>query len=119
PTASLGHDDAARLFERVRALREAGVAVILVTHFLRDVREHADRYTVLRDGRVAGEGDPKKTPPEQIVSEMLGSALAAARAAPSDATAGDVLLTVDGLAGETKPRAVSFTLRRGEILGIA
>jgi ribose transport system ATP-binding protein len=119
PTASLGHDDAARLFERVHALRESGVAIILVTHFLRDVRDHADRYTVLRDGKVAGEGDPKTTPPEQIVSEMLGSALAAARAAETETTTGDVLLEVDGLAGEAKPRSVSFTLRRGEIFGIA
>jgi ribose transport system ATP-binding protein len=119
PTASLGHDDAARLFERVHALRESGVAVILVTHFLRDVRDHADRYTVLRDGKVAGEGDPKTTAPEQIVSEMLGSALAAARAASDETEAGDVLLDVNGLAGEAKPRSVTFTLRRGEIFGIA
>jgi ribose transport system ATP-binding protein len=119
PTASLGHDDAARLFERVHALRESGVAIILVTHFLRDVRDHADRYTVLRDGKIAGEGDPKTTPPEQIVSEMLGSALASVRAAPPETKPGDVLLDVDGLSGEDKPRAVSFTLHRGEIFGIA
>jgi ribose transport system ATP-binding protein len=118
PTASLGHDDAARLFERVHVLRESGVAIILVTHFLRDVRNHADHYTVLRDGKVAGDGDPKTTAPEQIVSEMLGSALAAART-PSEAQAGDVLLEVEGLAGMEKPGRVSFTLRRGEIFGIA
>ena len=121
PTASLGKADAARLFERVHALKDAGVAIVLVTHFLGDVRAHADRYTVLRDGKVAGEGDPKTTAPEKIVAEMLGRELAEERAkeAHEEASAGDLLLEVDALAGEEKPAAVSFTLRRGEILGIA
>ncbi len=126
PTASLGHEDAARLFERVRALRDSGLAIILVTHFLRDVRAHADRYTVLRDGRVQGQGDPKTTPPERIVAEMLGRELQAARrdteaaveAAPKE-DGREVLLEVEGLAGVDRPRSVSFVLRRGEVLGIA
>ncbi len=126
PTASLGHDDAQRLFERVHALKASGVAIILVTHFLRDVRAHADRYTVLRDGKVQGSGDAKATPPEQIVAEMLGRELqearreteAAAEAAPKE-DGREVLLEVEAMAGEGKPRSVSFVLRRGEILGIA
>ncbi len=125
PTASLGKDDAVRLFERVRALKETGIAVILVTHFLADVRAHADRYTVLRDGKVAGEGDPRETEPQRIVHEMLGRELEAARdeaargyrgEAPKEA---EVLLEVEELAGEKKPERASFVLRRGEILGIA
>ncbi|KYF61687.1 ATP-binding cassette domain-containing protein, partial [Sorangium cellulosum] len=123
PTSSLGHDDAARLFDRIRALRDAGLAVLLVTHFLADVRAHADRYTVLRDGRVAGEGDPRETEPAQIVREMLGRALEEARAsgAPEAATqdGGEVVLDARDVAGVSRPERASLTLRRGEILGIA
>ncbi|WP_437572769.1 sugar ABC transporter ATP-binding protein [Sorangium sp. So ce542] len=123
PTSSLGHADAARLFDRVRALRDAGLAVLLVTHFLADVRAHADRYTVLRDGRVAGEGDPRETEPAQIVREMLGRALedARERAASEGAPpgSGEVVLDVREVSGVKRPRRASLILRRGEILGIA
>ncbi|WP_437737545.1 sugar ABC transporter ATP-binding protein [Sorangium sp. So ce1335] len=126
PTSSLGRDDAARLFDRVRALRDAGLAVLLVTHFLSDVRAHADRYTVLRDGRVAGEGDPREVEPARIVREMLGRALddtraiqaadAADTAPPDD---GEVVLEARDVAGVKRPQRASLSLRRGEILGIA
>ncbi|WP_437608833.1 sugar ABC transporter ATP-binding protein [Sorangium sp. So ce834] len=123
PTSSLGHADAARLFDRVRALRDAGLAVLLVTHFLADVRAHADRYTVLRDGRVAGEGDPRETEPAQIVREMLGRALEGARERAASEAAppggGEVVLEVKDVSGVKRPKRASLTLRRGEILGIA
>jgi len=129
PTSSLGHDDAARLFTRVHALKAAGLSIILVTHFLGDVRAHADRYTVLRDGKVRGEGDPKTTPAERIVTEMLGRELSDSRdvthvggyrgTEPIDEAGAEVLLEVDALGGRERPRKASFVLRRGEVLGIA
>ena len=122
PTSSLGHDDAARLFARIASLAASGLAVILVTHFLTDVRSHAHRYTVLRDGKVQGSGDPKVTPPEQIVAEMLGRELAAVEAARHDAGVRNDAATVldaKGLGGRVRPQSASFSLRRGEILGIA
>jgi ribose transport system ATP-binding protein len=122
PTSSLGKEDSDRLFERIHSLAESGVAVLLVTHFLADVRLHADRYTVLRDGQVAGEGDAKTTPPEQLVSEMLSRDLEK-MVKPAESRRqrelGDVLLTVTNLRGAAKPRRATFELRRGEILGIA
>jgi ribose transport system ATP-binding protein len=120
PTSSLGQDDATRLFTRVHALKDKGLAIVLVTHFLADVRAHADRYTVLRDGKVQGDGDPKSTPSEQIVHEMLGRELEAALDAPVPAgDEGEVLLEVKGVGGAKRPRSASFVLRRGEIFGIA
>ncbi len=126
PTSSLGHDDAARLFTRIQSLKAAGLAIILVTHFLGDVKSQADRYTVLRDGTVQGEGDPKSTPPEQIVHEMLGRELEASRddsagSHRGDAAAdADVLLDVNALGGRSaRPRKATLVLRRGEVLGIA
>jgi ribose transport system ATP-binding protein len=125
PTASLGREDAQRLFERVHALRDAGLVILLVTHFLSDVRAHADRYTVLRDGSVRGEGDPRTTPSERIVAEMLGRELEAtrkdteARATSGVEVSAEVLLEVKDLACSPRPRSVSLTLRRGEVFGIA
>jgi len=138
PTSSLGHDDAARLFARIQTLKSLGLAIILVTHFLADVRVHADRYTVLRDGKVQGGGDPKTTPPEQIIHEMLGRELESARTDEDTDTVtdlqvggyagqpagerpprSDVLLEVKSLGGKERPRSASFELRKGEVLGIA
>ncbi len=126
PTASLGKDDADRLFERVLALKEAGLAIVLVTHFLGDVRAHADRYTVLRDGKVQGHGDARTVAPERIVHEMLGRELetarveaGATRVAGDTSAARETLLEVRNVGGVEKPNAASFVLRRGEILGIA
>jgi ribose transport system ATP-binding protein len=119
PTSSLGHDDAARLFTRLDALRATGLAIVLVTHFLDDVRARADRFTVLRDGKVSGIGDPKAILPEAIVEMMLGRALETRAAhAPSEAT-GDVVLSAKELGGQEKPKKATFELRRGEVLGIA
>jgi ribose transport system ATP-binding protein len=129
PTSSLGQDDAARLFTRVAALKETGLAILLVTHFLADVRAHADRYTVLRDGKVQGDGDARETAPETIVHQMLGRELEGARAdAARDGARGEgapggedaeVLLEVRALAGREKPARASFVLRKGEVLGLA
>lgn len=119
PTSSLGADDSGRLFTRLEALRAQGLAIVLVTHFLDDVRARADRYTVLRDGTVQGHGSPKETPPEQIVEQMLGQKLKATEAAREPHAQGDVLLTVKDVAGKSKPRKASFTLHKGEVLGIA
>ena len=118
PTSSLGHDDAARLFTRLDALRSSGLAIVLVTHFLDDVRAHADRFTTLRDGKVAGIGEAKVTPPETIVEQMLGRALEA-REPRAPAEVGDVVLEAKALGGRERPREASFALRRGEVLGIA
>lgn len=124
PTSSLGQDDASRLFARIRALKEKGLAFLLVTHFLADVRDHADRYTVLRDGKVQGDGDPKTTPPETIVHEMLGRELEAAKADTEterrrEGARTDVALEVEALAGASKPRRATFAVRGGEIFGVA
>jgi ribose transport system ATP-binding protein len=132
PTASLGKEDADRLFQRVKALEASGLAIVLVTHFLGDVRAHTARYTVLRDGKVQGAGDSRTVPAERIVHEMLGRELESVRG-EADAAQGSAGYRGDhaggstaeftalevSLAGVRKPRVASFVLRSGEILGIA
>lgn len=120
PTSSLGHDDAERLFVRIATLADAGLAIVLVTHFLGDVRAHAHRYTVLRDGVVQGSGDARTTEPERIVAQMLGRELAAVEASANETSSTEeVALVATGLGGHVRPQQASFTLRRGEVLGIA
>ena len=119
PTSSLGRRDAERLFERVAALTARGVAVVLVSHFLDEVLAHCDGYTVLRDGRVEGEGTPREAGQQRIVREMLGELpRRAERTARPRGDAGEALRVTD-LSGERAPRGASFVVRHGEILGVA
>ncbi len=113
PTSSLGRDDVTHLFALIRRLRARGHAVVYISHFIEEVREVCDRIVVLRDGRVAG-GGSASTSPEEIVRLMVGREVG--ELYPRTARVpGDALLQVDGL----EPGGASFTLHRGEILGVA
>ncbi len=81
PTSSLDEAETARLLAMVRQLREAGVAVLLVTHFLDQAYAVADRFTVLRNGEFVGERAAAELPRMELVTWMLGRALSAATAA--------------------------------------
>lgn len=122
PTSTLDAADVAHLFGAIRALRDRGLAVLYVSHFLEEVREIADRYTVLRDGAKVAEGDVEGSTIDGWVSAMAGRAIEALypRTARSACTAdGEVVLEARALAGVRLPKDASFTLRRGEVLGIA
>jgi ribose transport system ATP-binding protein len=114
PTSSLGRADSERLFGLVRRLRDEGQAIVYISHFLEELRSVADRFVVLRDGRVAGEGDVAATGRDAIVALMIGRRVAEMYPRSSRAT-GDVLLEVDALG----PGGATFGVRRGEVLGIA
>jgi len=118
PTSSLQRADVERLFRVIGRLRERGIAVIYISHFLEEVREIASRYTVLRDGQTAGFGELTSVSDEQLIAMMVGRALDATPAARSGVP-GDVVLTVRDVAAPPRLRSASFELRRGEILGIA
>jgi ribose transport system ATP-binding protein len=118
PTSSLTRRDVENLFRAIRILKDSGIAVVYISHFLEEIRQIADRYTVLRDGRVAGGGSVAGVLEEQIVALMVGRQVE--DLFPSvPHQSGEVLLTLDGLSGRKIPQAVSLELRRGEILGIA
>ena len=114
PTSSLGQDDVQRLFALLRRLKAQGHAIVYISHFIEEVKAVTDRFVVLRDGRNAGDGITADAANEAIVSLMVGSA-------PGELfprgtrQRGDALLDVQDLG----PSSVSFTLHRGEILGIA
>jgi ribose transport system ATP-binding protein len=118
PTSSLGADDVRRLFEILRGLRGRGIAVLYISHFLEEVEQIADRFTVLRDGRTVGSGPIGQVPLDEIVTMMAGRKIEALF--PRSArTPGEVVLEVDALAGAKKPQFASLSLRRGEVVGIA
>jgi ribose transport system ATP-binding protein len=118
PTSSLTRHDAVRLFEVIDMLKRSGIAVIYISHFLEEIREVADRFVVLRDGRTVGGGRVADAAESEIVALMVGRSVD--ELFPTVAhEPGEVLLTIVGLSGRSSPRGVSLAVRRGEILGIA
>jgi ribose transport system ATP-binding protein len=118
PTSSLTRRDIALLFDLVRRLRGQGLAIVYISHFLEEVKEISDRFTVLRDGRSVGGGRTAEATPRQIVSMMVGRDVE--ELYPRSARrAGKTVLEVTDLAGVSKPSSASLELRGGEVLGIA
>lgn len=118
PTSSLTQQDARRLFDVIRQLRESGLAIVYISHFLEEVREVCDRFTVLRDGHVAGSGVLTDTNDDELVTMMVGRTVDELFPAV-DHKPGEDLLELSHLSGRELPRDVSLKLRRGEILGVA
>ncbi len=123
PTAVLTPQESAQLFAMIRRLTARGVSVILISHKLDEVLR-SDRITVIRRGRVVGNVDASATSREALAALMVGRAVALAeeRAAtpPSPVARLDIRsLSVKGGRGMRALDRLSFTIRRGEILGIA
>jgi ribose transport system ATP-binding protein len=118
PTSSLTRSDVDKLFALLNRLKSQGYAIIYISHFIEEVQEIADRFTVLRDGCVAVSGDPKSVSTDDIVALMLGSKTETAYP-HSDRIFGDTILTVSNLTSINRVKSASLDLRRGEVLGIA
>ena len=117
PTSSLAAGDAARLFAVIRRLRERGVAVIYISHFLEEIEQLADRFTVLRDGRSVGTGAISEADRSRIIELMVGRRISEMFPRLPH-TIGDPVLELAELAAPGVQSA-SLRLRRGEILGVA
>ena len=117
PTSSLPKPDAERLFLTMRRLAGRGNAIVYITHFLEEALDVSDRFSVLRDGQMVATGGTAGVSTQDLVTAMIGRPGGAVYPGRSR-TPGEPLLVVDDLAGPAKPRRASFTLRRGEVLGI-
>ena len=117
PTAALNPHESKVLFTQMARLREAGTALVLITHRLDEVARTADRITVLRDGRRVATLPASGLAQDEIVRLMVGRNLAEAAPRPAP-TLGEVALRVVGLSGP-RYRDVGFEVRKGEILGLA
>ena len=79
PTSSLDRDEVDQLFSVIRDLRDRGVAILFVSHFLEQVYEISDRITVLRNGKLVGEYCAKDLPRSDLVTKMIGRVARRAR----------------------------------------
>ena len=118
PTSSLTRHDVEHLFAVIRKLRDAGLGIIYISHFLEEIRQVCDCYSVLRDGRSVGQGELDSTTDTQIVSLMVGRGVSELFPTVPHLP-GEVLLSLKGLCGKRSPQDVTFELRRGEIFGLA
>jgi ABC-type sugar transport system ATPase subunit len=125
PTASLTAEEVAHLFAMVRKLAKLGTSVIYVTHRLDEIFELTDRVLVMRDGRVEFNGPTQGLTKTQLIEHILGDASGTdvndRRVQKGiDSSGGDVeAVSVVGMRREGVIKDVSFTAKRGEILGIA
>jgi ribose transport system ATP-binding protein len=119
PTSSLQREDVKRLFTVIRRLRDEGIAVVYISHFLEELREIADRYTVLRDGRNVDMGSLAETPNPQLIASMVGREMGGLFPKRERREIGGTVLAVHNLTAPPAVRDASFELRAGEILGIA
>jgi ribose transport system ATP-binding protein len=119
PTSALGEDEVRVLFQIMRDLKKQGIATIFITHRLEEVFEVADRVVVLRDGLRVGGLTIAEATIDKIIAMMVGRELVEEIFHKEEARIGEVVLEARGLNRGKFVRDVSFTLRRGEILGFA
>ena len=120
PTSSLTQKDVKRLFEIVQSLKADGMAIVYISHFLEEVREVADTYSVLRDGHHVGAGNIADVSDDQIISLMVGRDVDDLfPSVPHEP--GEEWVQVQNLTGGPyqPPRGVDVGLRRGEVFGVA
>jgi len=118
PTSSLSEHEAAALFAVIRTMRARGIAIIYISHRLREVLDLADTLTVIRDGRAIETRAVEGMTPQDMIAAMVGRELAdlfPKRGAPI----GQIALSVEGLGRRGVFSGVSFHVRRGEIVGFA
>lgn len=118
PTSALNDREVEGLFSVISDLTARGVGVVYITHKMDEVKRIAHRVTVMRDGQTIDTLDAASTPMSRIIALMVGRELTdASRAEGRPGT--EEVLRVTGLNRGTQVRDVSFSLRRGEILGLA
>lgn len=118
PTSSLTSEDVERLFSVIESLKESGISVVYISHFLEEVKRVGDRFTVLRDGRSVGTGRLEETTEEKLVNLMAGREVK--QLFPrSVRKPGPVWLKLQDVKGVKRPTSASLELCSGEVLGIA
>jgi ABC-type sugar transport system ATPase subunit len=118
PTSSLSDAETQEVFRIVRALRDRKVGVIYITHRLEELRAIGDRVTVLRDGATVHSGPLSEITTEQLIRHMVGREITSIYTR-QPVVAGEELLRVDHLTREPALKDISFSLRAGEIVGMA
>ena len=116
PTAALSHKEIHELYALVETLKAKGKAILFISHKFDEIFRIADRYTVFRDGQLAGEGAIDDITEKAMVQMMVGRAVDLIFPARSHNVGAPVLM-VEGYSHPTEFSDISFTLHKGEILG--
>ncbi|MBS1372200.1 MAG: sugar ABC transporter ATP-binding protein [Lentisphaeria bacterium] len=119
PTTILNAEETQRLFAIMREFKAAGGSIIYISHKLAEVREICDEIAVLRDGKLVSVSPASELDPAEMARRMVGRELSRMFPEPPANPPGEPVLEVEHLASGGAVRDVSFTLRRGEILGVA
>jgi len=119
PTSSLTVKETAALFRIMKKLHENGIAIIYITHRLDEIYENCGAVTVIRDGRWIFTKPLDEVPMDALVTAMVGRDVSQTFPEKSNKQFGEEILRVEGLTSEPYFRDISFSLCRGEILGLA
>lgn len=124
PTSSLDQIEVQQLFAVMRKLKQEGLAILFVTHFLDQVYEMSDRLTVLRNGELEGEYMASELPRIELVLKMIGKDLKLLEELPKMSddmkeSAGDPMLTASNLGRKGAMKPFHLDLRKGEVVGLA
>jgi ribose transport system ATP-binding protein len=119
PTSALNDAEIAELFRIIRQLKERGVGIVYISHKMDELEQISDRVTVMRDGEYVATVNTKETKVETIIGMMVGRTLTDLTSFLGGSDQGEIALDVKHLNAGPLVRDVSFTLRKGEILGFA
>ena len=121
PTSSLDDNEVEKLFTMMRSLREQGIGIIFVTHFLEQVYAVCDRITVLRNGHLVGEYEIADLPRLKLVAAMMGKDfddLASIKSKEDEAVSDEVLIEARGLSHARKIKPFDLDIHKGEVIGL-
>jgi ribose transport system ATP-binding protein len=116
PTASLTDREIEILFEKIKVLRDSGVAIVYISHRLEEIQRIADRVTVLRDGEVVHSGVVPDVTLSELISKMVGRPISSHFPARTPSK-GQELLRVEPPPGNTRSHPV--VVHAGEVVGLA
>jgi len=118
PTAALTESETEILFDVINSLKKNGVSIIYISHRMEEIFELCDNVTILRDGQYIGTKRVKETDISELVKMMIGREIGE-RFPERNVTIGDVLFEVKDLNHEKYFKDISFSVRKGEVLGVA
>jgi len=119
PTAALNDAEIAELFTIIRRLKAEGVGIIYISHKMDEIKRISDRVTIMRDGAYVGTVAAAETPISRIISMMVGRELTDEAVRIPDLSAAETALEVIDVSRGGELKNISFSLRKGEILGFA
>ncbi len=119
PTSPLSEHETTRLFQTISQLKTRGISVVYISHRLKEIHQVADRVTVLRDGRHIATRQVSETTTDNLVRYMVGREISEHFSENKSRADGPEALCVEGLTARGKFTDISFSVRRGEIVGLA